>query len=65
MLGRIVQFVVLAGRFRCDAFQVADRWHWMENFSHAFLAVRKFVRPIRVAIGAAKIDPNLFTAEAI
>ena len=35
----------------------------MENASHAFLdAVRKSVRLIRVAIGAAKIDPDLLTA---
>ena len=35
----------------------------MENASHAFLdAVRKSVRQIRVAISAAKIDPDLLTA---
>jgi transposase len=35
----------------------------MENASHAFLdAVRKSMRQIRAAIGAAKIDPNLLTA---
>ena len=35
----------------------------MENASHAFLdAVRKSMRHIRVAIGAAKIDPDLLTA---
>jgi hypothetical protein len=35
----------------------------MENASHAFLdAVRKSMRQIRVAIGAAKIDPDLLTA---
>src|SRR5271169_2214548 len=45
------------------AIQVADRWHLMENASHAFLdAVRKSMRQIRVAIGAAKIDPDLLTA---
>ena len=43
--------------------QVADRWHLMENASHAFLdAVRKSMRHIRVAIGAAKVDPDLLTA---
>ena len=43
--------------------QVADRWHLMENASHAFLdAVRKSMRQIRVAIGAAKVDPDLLTA---
>ena len=37
-----------------DAIQVADRWHLMENASSAFLyAVRKSMRPIRAAIGAA------------
>jgi Transposase len=44
------------------AIQVADRWHLMENTSHAFLAVRKSMRHIRVAIGAAQIDPDLLTA---
>ena len=35
----------------------------MENASHAFLdAVRKSMRHIRVAIGAAKVDPDLLTA---
>ena len=35
----------------------------MENASHAFLdAVRKSMRQIRAAIGAAKIDPHLLTA---
>jgi transposase len=46
-----------------QAIQVADRWHLMENASHAFLdAVRKSMRQIRVAIGAAKVDPDLLTA---
>ena len=45
------------------ATQVADRWHLMENASHAFLdAVRKSMRQIRSAIGAAIIDPDLLTA---
>jgi transposase len=45
------------------AIQVADRWHLMENASHAFLdAARKSMRQIRAAIGAAKIDPDLLTA---
>jgi transposase len=45
------------------AIQVADRWHLMENASHAFLdAVRKSMRQIRAPIGAAKIDPDLLTA---
>lgn len=44
------------------AIQVADRWHLMENASAAFLdAVRKSMRPIRSAIGAAVINPELLT----
>ncbi len=46
-----------------DAMQVADRWHLMENASAAFLdAVRKSMRTIRTALGAAKINPDLLTA---
>jgi transposase len=42
--------------------QVADRWHLMENASAAFLiAVRKSIRPIRAAIGATTINPDLLT----
>jgi transposase len=45
------------------ATQVADRWHLMENASSAFLdAVRKSMRAIRTALGAATIDPDLLTA---
>ena len=45
------------------ATQVADRWHLMENASHAFLdAVRKSMRQIRSTIGAATINPDLLTA---
>src|SRR5271166_1734073 len=45
------------------ATQVADRWHLMENASRAFLdAVRKSMRQIRSAIGAATINPALLTA---
>ena len=45
-----------------QATQVADRWHLMENASHAFLdAVRKSMRQIRSAIGAATVDPDLLT----
>jgi transposase len=44
------------------AIQVADRWHLMENASVAFLdAVRKSMRAIRSAIGAATIDPKPLT----
>jgi transposase len=43
--------------------QVADRWHLMENASHAFLdAVRKSMREVRIAIGTATINPKLLTA---
>src|SRR5271166_4993709 len=46
-----------------NAVQVADRCHLMENASHAFLdAVRKSMRQIRSAIGAATINPDLLTA---
>jgi len=45
------------------ATQVADRWHLMENASHAFLdAVRKSMRQVRAAISAATINPELLTA---
>ncbi|PWE52237.1 ISL3 family transposase [Metarhizobium album] len=43
--------------------QVADRWHLMENASHAFLdAVRKSMRHVRMAVGTATINPKLLTA---
>ena len=46
-----------------QATQVADRWHLMENASHAFLdAVRKSMRQIRSAVGAATINPELLTS---
>jgi len=46
-----------------NAVQVADRWHLMENASHAFLdAVRKSMRQIRATIGATTINPALLTA---
>jgi transposase len=45
-----------------NAVQVADRWHLMENSSQAFLdAVRKSMRDIRAAVGAATINPELLT----
>jgi transposase len=44
------------------AIQVADRWHLLENASTAFLdAVRKSMRPIRQAIDAVAVDPNLLS----
>ncbi|MBP1848431.1 transposase, partial [Rhizobium petrolearium] len=46
-----------------QADQVADRWHLMENASHAFLdAVRKSMRQVRMVIGTATINPKLLTA---
>jgi hypothetical protein len=43
-----------------DAVQVADRWRLMENASRAFLdAVRKSMRQVRAAVGAATINPSL------
>lgn len=46
-----------------QATQVADRWHLMENAGGAFVdAVRKSMRQIRGAIGAATINPELLTA---
>ncbi len=46
-----------------EAIQVADRWHLMENASAAFTdAVRKSMRPIRIAIGATTINPELLTS---
>src|SRR6266852_1550317 len=51
-----------ATRAAPQAVQVADRWHLMENASAAFLeAVRRSMRPIRVALGSATIDPTLLT----
>ena len=51
-----------AARALPGAVQVADRWHLMENASAAFLdAVRKSMQPIRSAIGATVINPELLT----
>jgi len=56
-------YALAAQRGLPNAVQVADRWHLMENASTAFLdAVRRSMRPIRAAIGAATIDPALLTA---
>ena len=56
-------YALAAAKALPQAIQVADRWHLMENASHAFLdAVRKSMRQIRAAIGAATIDPELLTA---
>lgn len=56
-------YALAAARALPDATQVADRWHLMENASSAFLdAVRRSMREIRAAVGAAVINPALLTA---
>ncbi|MFG1240272.1 ISL3 family transposase [Xanthobacter autotrophicus DSM 597] len=56
-------YATAAAKALPTATQVADRWHLMENASRAFLdAVRKSMRLVRAAIGAATIDPDLLTA---
>ena len=56
-------YALAAAKALPKAVQVADRWHLMENASRAFLdAVRKSMRQIRAAIGAATINPDLLTA---
>src|SRR6202158_1479495 len=56
-------YALAAAKALPHAIQVADRWHLMENASHAFLdAVRKSMRQIRAAIGATTINPALVTA---
>ncbi|ODT77148.1 MAG: transposase [Pelagibacterium sp. SCN 64-44] len=56
-------YSLAVGKALPHAVQVADRWHLMENASRAFLdAVRKSMRHIRAAIGAATINPELLTA---
>jgi transposase len=57
------RYALAAAKALPEATQVADRWHLMENASRAFLdAVRKSMRQIRSAIGAATINPSLLTA---
>jgi transposase len=56
-------YALAAAKALPEAMQVADRWHLMENASRAFLdAVRKSMRQIRAAIGAATINPSLLTS---
>jgi transposase len=48
-------YTLAAAKALPHAAQVADRWHLMDNASHAFLdAVRKSMRQVRAAIGAAE-----------
>jgi transposase len=45
-----------------DVVQVADRWHLMANASQAFLdVVRRSMTPIRRALGAGTVNPELLT----
>ena len=56
-------YAVAAAKALPNAIQVADRWHLMENASHAFLdAVRKSMRQVRAAIGAVTINPKLLSS---
>ena len=56
-------YALAAAKALPHATQVADRWHLMENASHAFLdAVRKSMRQVRIVVGSASINPNLLTA---
>jgi transposase len=56
-------YALAAARALPDATQVADRWHLMENASHAFLdAVRRSMRQIRGVLGAATVNAELLTA---
>src|SRR3954454_15590865 len=56
-------YALAAAKALPHATQVADRWHLMENASHAFLdAVRKSMCHVRAAVGAATINPDLLTA---
>lgn len=56
-------YALAAAQALPHACQVADRWHLMENASHAFLnAVRCSRREIRTAIGTTMVNPDLLTA---
>lgn len=46
-----------------EVVQVADRWHLMANASQAFLdVVRRSMTPIRRALGAGTVSPELLTS---
>lgn len=46
-----------------EVVQVADRWHFIANASQAFLdAVRRSMTPIRRALGAGTVSPELLTS---
>ena len=46
-----------------EVVRVADRWHLMENASGAFLdVVRRSMTPIRRALGAGTVSPELLTS---
>ncbi len=56
-------YALAAAKALPHAVQVADRWHLMENASHAFLAaVRGSMRQIRGAVGSMTVDPELLTS---
>lgn len=56
-------YAVAAQKALPAAMQVADRWHLMENVSHAFLdAAAKSMRAVRAALKVPTIDPTLLTA---
>src|SRR5271155_3471204 len=56
-------YALAAAKALPHATQVADRWHLMENASHAFLdAVRKSMRQVRASISAATINPEMLNA---
>ena len=55
--------VLRARRKRIIVFCLFRGWNLMENASSAFLsAVRKSMRPIRAAIGATTVNPELLTS---
>lgn len=58
-------YALAAAQALRHATQVVDRWHLLENASHAFLdVVRKAMRQSRAVIGTATIDRKLLAAAA-